>query len=86
MTATTITGASGSPASGNCSLPTNSITYPVTLPAGTTPPTAADLFDAGLNTGEGPTNVTLTANVAVPANAVAGTYSSTWSLSMSSGP
>ena len=34
----------------------------------------------------GPTNVTLTANVAVPANAVAGTYSSTWSLSMSSGP
>lgn len=85
-TATTITAASGSAASGNCRLPTSAITYPVTLPAGATPPTAADLFDSAVNTGEGPTNVTLTAKVALPANAKAGDYSSTWTLSLSSGP
>jgi hypothetical protein len=36
-TATTITGASSSAATGNCSLPTNSVTYPLTLPAGAPP-------------------------------------------------
>ncbi|HTV11345.1 MAG TPA: hypothetical protein VME20_05720 [Acidimicrobiales bacterium] len=89
-TATMITGAIASAASGNCSLPSNSVSYPVTLPAGATPPTAAQLFNAATNSGEGPTDLALTARVAVPANARAtsgGTvYSSTWTLSLSSGP
>lgn len=89
-TATRFTGASYSAAAGNCVLPSNSITYPVTLPAGSGPPTAVDLFDAATHTGEGPANVTLSAAVAVPANAFATAgglaYTSTWTFTLSSGP
>lgn len=53
-TATTVTGASASSATGSCSLPTNAVTYPVTLPAGPGPPAAAKLFDAAAGTGAGP--------------------------------
>jgi hypothetical protein len=85
-TATTITAAAKAAATGNCKLPTNSVTYPVTLPAGTTAPTAAKLFNAAAKTGEGPTTVKLTTKVALPANTRAGSYSSTWTLAMVSGP
>jgi hypothetical protein len=85
-TATTVTGASSSAATGNCSLPTNSVSYPVTLPAGSTPPTAAELFNGATGTGKGPTNVTFTGKITVPGNARSGSYSSTWTLTMASGP
>jgi photosystem II stability/assembly factor-like uncharacterized protein len=85
-TATTITGASSAAASGNCSLPTNSVSYPVTLPAGSTPPTAVKVFNAAANTGSGPANVTLNIKLAVPASAYNGTYSSTWTYTIASGP
>ncbi|MCU1389605.1 MAG: hypothetical protein JWL72_2943 [Ilumatobacteraceae bacterium] len=85
-TATTITAASASAASGNCSMPTNSITYPLTLPAATTAPTAASLYNAAVSSGQGPVDVTLTAKVAVPGKARSGAYSSTWTLGISSGP
>jgi WxL domain surface cell wall-binding len=85
-TATTFTAASASAATGNCSLPTNTTSYPVTLPAGSTPPTAAKLFNASAGTGAGPANLSLTANLAVPANTRAGSYSSTWTFTLSSGP
>jgi hypothetical protein len=85
-TATQITGAAAVAGTGNCSLPTNSVSYPVTLPAGSTPPTAARIYNAGLNTGQGPVDITLTTTIQVPANAAAGTYSSTWTLTMASGP
>lgn len=85
-TATTITAASTATASGNCSLPTNSVKYPVTLPAATSPPAAVELFNAASKTGQGPTKVTLTSKVALPANARAGSYKSTWTLALSSGP
>jgi WxL domain surface cell wall-binding len=85
-TATTISAASAGAATGNCSLPTNNTSYPVTLPAGSTPPTAARLFNAGAGTGSGPANLSLTANLAVPANTRAGSYNSTWTFTLSSGP
>jgi hypothetical protein len=85
-TATTITGASASAASGNCNLPTNAVSYPVTLPAGATAPTAVSLYSAAASTGEGPSTVTLDAKIVVPANAYAGSYTSTWTLTLSSGP
>lgn len=85
-TATTVTGASASAASGNCSLPTNSVSYPVTLPAAATAPTAVPVYAAEADTGEGPADVTLTAKIAVPANTYAGTYTSTWTVTISSGP
>jgi hypothetical protein len=85
-TATTILSATDSAASGNCSMPTNSISYPVTLPAASTPPTAIALFNAAAATGKGPVNITFGAKVSIPANAHAGTYASTWTLTMASGP
>jgi Concanavalin A-like lectin/glucanases superfamily/Domain of unknown function (DUF2341) len=85
-TATSITTATAAAASGNCSLPTNGIAYPVTLPAGTSPPTPVKLYNAAAGTGSGPATVTLTARVAVPANAYSTTYTSTWTLAIVSGP
>jgi hypothetical protein len=85
-TATQLTAASAAAATQNCSLPTNSVAYPVTLPAGATAPAAAKLYDAAANTGAGPTNVTLTFQLAVPANAYNGSYTSTWTFTIASGP
>jgi hypothetical protein len=85
-TAASISAATRSAPTGNCALPTNSITYPVTLPAGSTPPTAVKLYNAAANTGEGPTNVTLTTKLAVGANTYKGTYTSTWTFAIVSGP
>jgi hypothetical protein len=85
-TATQVTGASVSTATQNCSLPTNSIVYPVTLPAGSVAPAAAKLYNAAANTGAGPSNLTLTFKLAVAANTFKGTYTSTWTFTISSGP
>jgi hypothetical protein len=85
-TATTLTAGSATAPSGNCSLPANSTTYPVTLPAGASPPTAVRLFNSAAGTGSGPTSLSLTATVAVPARAHAASYSSTWTVTLSSGP
>jgi hypothetical protein len=85
-TATTVTAASTATTGGNCVMPTNSITYPITLPAGATAPTAVKLYNAAVNTGEGPTNVTLTFHLAVHANAYIGPYTSTWTFAAVSGP
>jgi hypothetical protein len=85
-TATQITAASASAASQNCSLPTNSIGYAVTLPAAATAPAAVKLYNAAANTGAGPSTVTLTYVLTIPANARTGTYTSTWTFSIVSGP
>ena len=85
-TATEIKSASASAASQNCSLPTNGLAYPITLPAGATAPAAAKLYDAAANTGAGPSTVTLTFDLAVPAKTYNGSYSSTWTFTISSGP
>jgi hypothetical protein len=84
--ATQVTAASRSAGTGNCSLPTNSIGYPVTLPAGSSPPTAVKLYNAAASTGKGPTDVTLTFRLAVAANSYIGTYTSTWTFAIVSGP
>ena len=85
-TATQVTAASVAAASQNCSLPTNSVGYPITLPAATTAPPAAKLYDAAANTGAGPSNVTLTFKLTVAANTFNGSYSSTWTFTIASGP
>jgi hypothetical protein len=85
-TATTTTGASVSAGSPNCNLPTNSITYPVTLPAGMTQPAAVKLYNATAGSGKGQQNVTLTFQLSVPANTFRGTYTSTWTFAIVSGP
>ncbi len=85
-TTTKATSGSATAGSGNCSLPTNSIGYPVTLPAGSTPPTAVKLYNAAANSGAGPANVTLNFQLSIPANTFRGTYTSTWTLAIVSGP
>jgi len=85
-TAATITGATSAAATGNCSLPTNSISYPLTVPAGSTPPTAVKVFNAAAASGAGAANVTLSVKLSVPAFAYSGTYTSTWTYTIASGP
>jgi WxL domain surface cell wall-binding len=66
--------------------PSNSITYPVAVPAGSSPPTAVKFFNAAATTGIGTYTVTPTVKVVVPANAYAGTYTSTLTLTLATGP
>ena len=65
---------------------TSKASYPYTLPAAATAPTATELFDANTNTGMGNQTVTPTWSLAIPANTYAGTYTSTWTLSLVSAP
>jgi hypothetical protein len=62
------------------------VSLPVVFPAGATAPTAVSLFDAGAGTGSGPCTVVLTMRVSIPAGARVGSYSSQWTLSITSGP
>jgi hypothetical protein len=87
-TATTLTSAPSDvcDASSTCALATNSITYPYTLPAAASAPTATKLYNAAANTGMGNQTVTPAWKLSVPASTYAGTYTSTWTLSLVSGP
>jgi hypothetical protein len=85
-TATVVTAASVSAGSPNCNLPTNSIGYPVALPAGSGPPTAVKVYNAASATGKGQQSLTLTFQLSVPANTYRGTYTSTWTFAIVSGP
>ena len=70
-----------------CTTSTNAITYPYSLPAASpTAPTATKFFNAAANTGMGNQTVTPTWALSVPANTFAGTYTSTWTISLVSGP
>jgi WxL domain surface cell wall-binding len=87
-TATTVQSAptTACDASSTCTLATNSVSYPYTLPAAASAPTATKVFNAAANTGQGNQTVTVTWQLNVPANTVAGTYTSTWTISLVSGP
>jgi hypothetical protein len=85
--ASTATGVSSSCNGGaTCTVPSNSITYPLSVPAGSGPPTAVKLFNAAASSGMGGFTVTPTVQVAIPANTYAGTYTSTVTVAVVSGP
>jgi hypothetical protein len=84
--ATTITGVTASCAGVCTSNPSNSVGYPVGVPAGAGPPAPVKFFNAASTTGVGTFNVTPTLRVAVPANAYAGGYTSTLTVALVSGP
>jgi hypothetical protein len=86
--ATTVTAAptDACDASATCSVATNAITYPYTLPAAASAPTATKLYNAAANTGMGNQTVTPTWKLSIPANTFAGTYTSTWTISLVSAP
>jgi hypothetical protein len=70
-----------------CTTATNSVGYTsLTVPAGPTAPAAVKFFNAAASTGMGKIDVGATVSVAVPANVFAGTYSSTVTVSIVSGP
>jgi hypothetical protein len=85
---TTDTGAVGAcTVSVTCTLGNNAaITYPVTVPAGTTAPTAIKIQTAALNSGLAGQTWTHTMSLDVPAVALAGAYTSTWTYSLVTGP
>jgi hypothetical protein len=70
----------------SCTAATNSVSYPYTLPAAASAPTATKIVSAAPNTGLGNQTVTLVFQLAIPANAFAGNYSSTWTYTLVSGP
>jgi hypothetical protein len=85
-TATSITAVNSACTSqSSCTNATNSLSYPITLPAGTTPPSAIQYFTAAANTGEGTLTVTATLSLKVPANTYSGTYNATINVSLVSG-
>jgi hypothetical protein len=85
--ASSVTGVTSACVGGStCTNPTNSVTYPLNVPAAPVAPTAVKLFNAAANTGMGKFTVTPTVQVAVPANTYAGTYTSTVTLAVVSGP
>jgi hypothetical protein len=84
-TATCSTGAT-------CTLPTDTTTYPVAITTAATTPTAVKIYDTSVNTGLGSIVIGLPGAapvgwwVAVPANAVPATYTSTVTLEVLSAP
>jgi hypothetical protein len=85
--ASAITAVSSACAGGaTCTDPTNSVGYPLTVPADVTSPDPVKFFNADLDTGMGKFTVTPTVSVSVPANSYAGTYTSTLTLAATSGP
>jgi WxL domain surface cell wall-binding len=70
----------------SCTNPTNGITYPVGVPAGTSAPTPVKFFDAAAGTGTGSFTITPTITISIPANTFTGSYTSTVSVAVVSGP
>ena len=73
-------------AAATCAPAVTSVSYPYTLPAGSTPPTATKLYNAMSSTGLGNQTAAATLRLAIPATTRAGTYTSTWIYSLVSGP
>ncbi len=69
-----------------CNLAASSVGYPYVLPAGATAPAASRLFNATAGTGIGRQTVTPTLRLSVPGNSYAGTYHSTITVTLQSGP
>ena len=84
--ASSMTGVTSLCASGTCTNPTNAIAYPVAVPAAPAPPTAVKFFNAAANTGMGKFTNTPTIGVFVPQSSFAGTYTSTLTLAVVTGP
>ena len=62
------------------------MSYPYTLPAGASAPAATKLYSASAGTGMGAQTLTPTWTLTIPSSAHVGSYSSTWTLSLVSGP
>jgi hypothetical protein len=70
----------------NCTDTTNSLTYPITIPAATVAPAPVTVFNATAPSGAGGNTVTMQVSVAIPANTFADAYASTLTLAIIEGP
>jgi WxL domain surface cell wall-binding len=68
-------------AGSSCTAATNAIGFPLTVSG-----SAAKFFNSAANTGLGKVDVTPTVNVLIPGNSFAGTYTSTVTLAVATGP
>jgi hypothetical protein len=86
--ASTITNVtSGCHSGSTCTVPTNNVSNSnLAVPAGSGPPTAVKFYNAANATGLGRIDVNATVSVAVPANTIAATYSSTITVAVVAGP
>lgn len=84
--ASALTGVTSACATGTCTNPTNAQTYPSTVPAATTAPAAVKFFNSAAGTGMGKFTVTPTIGVFVPQSSFAGSYSSTLTVAVVTGP
>jgi len=84
--ASAVTGVAASCTVTPCVNPTTTVTYPVTVPAGSTPPAAVTFANAQSATGTGTFDLTPTVGVTIPGNAFVGTYTSTLTITLASGP
>jgi WxL domain surface cell wall-binding len=69
-----------------CTFPINSVSYPLLIPAGAKPPAPVKFFNAALRSGLGVFSLTMMVNVKIPANTELGTYNSTITIAIASGP
>lgn len=81
-TALRVTSASSADAGGRCAAPVNPVGYPVIVPASTT----TKIYAASVNSGRGASTVTLGMGLVVPGGSRSGSYSSTWTYTLTSGP
>ena len=70
----------------NCTNTTNSLTYPITIPAATVAPAPVTAFNATAPSGAGGNTITMQVSVAIPANTFADVYASTLTLAIIEGP
>jgi hypothetical protein len=84
--ASTVTGVTAATASGTNTAASTNVSYPVAVPAGSGPPQAVKLFNAASGSGMGKFTITPTIGVFVPQNSYAGTYTSTVTLAIVTGP
>ena len=69
-----------------CTKPIDTISYPLVVPAGNPAPSPVKFFNASLSSGLGVFSLLMMVNVAIPANAKSGTYTSTITLKIANGP
>jgi len=74
-----------------CTLPTDTTTYPVAITTAVSSPTAVNIYDTSINTGLGSITIGIGANpvgwwLAIPSATKAGTYTSTFTLQITTAP
>lgn len=69
-----------------CTNPIDSISYPLLVPAGSTPPPPVKFFNAAVGSGLGKFSLAVMVNVTIPASTEPGIYTSTIILAIANGP